>query len=122
MQILHPFSGSIEQYQEQLSDPGPHRPRCCPQCQARHPLTAHGFYTRTLIDQAFDGIIRVRRYLCRSCKGTVSLLPDFALPYLRSSIAVIALFLVARLLHRQRLRAAQQSTERIFGRNISPPS
>jgi hypothetical protein len=35
--------------------------------------------------------------LCRSCKRTVSLLPEFALPWLRFSISVIALFLVARL-------------------------
>ena len=26
----------------------------------------------TLIDTAFDGIIRVRRYLCQACQGTVS--------------------------------------------------
>jgi hypothetical protein len=61
-------------------------------------LTAHGFYTRTLVDVEFDGSIRVRRYLCRCCKRTVSLLPEFALPYLRFGITVIALFLIARLL------------------------
>jgi len=106
MQILHPFAGSVQQYTEQLSDPDLHRPGNCPQCPARQPLTAHGFYTRTLIDVAFDGIIRVRRYLCRSCKRTVSLLPEFVLPYLRSSIVVIALFLLARLLQAQTLNAA----------------
>jgi transposase-like protein len=106
MQILHPFVGSVQQYTEQLSDPDRHRPAHCPQCQARHPLTAHGFYTRTLIDIAFEGIIRVRRYLCQSCKRTVSLLPEFVLPYLQCSIAVIALFLVARLMCAQTLNAA----------------
>ena len=50
--------------------------------------------------------IRVRRYLCRGCKRTVSLLPEFALPYLRFSVAVISLFLVARLLEGRTLRAA----------------
>ena len=40
----------------------------------------------------------MRRYLCRSCRRTVSLLPQFALPYLRFGITVISLFLVARLL------------------------
>ena len=49
MQILHPFAGSIQQYAEELADPDRHRPSHCPQCQAKHPLTAHGFYTRTLI-------------------------------------------------------------------------
>jgi transposase-like protein len=110
MQILHPFAGSVEQYAEQLADPDCHRPSACPQCQARHPLTAHGFYTRTLIDVACDGLIRVRRYLCQQCKRTVSLLPQFALPYLRSSIVVIALFLLARLLHGQTLAAAGKAT------------
>jgi hypothetical protein len=32
-----------------------------------------------LVDLAFDGTIRVRRYLCCCCKRTLSLLPDFAL-------------------------------------------
>jgi transposase-like protein len=111
MQILHPFAGSVQQYSDQLSDPSRYRPSYCPQCQARHPLSAHGFYTRTLIDVAFDGIIRVRRYLCQSCKRTVSLLPEFVLPYLRSSMLVIALFLLARLLHGQTLATAVKATQ-----------
>ncbi len=104
MQILHPFAGSIQQYTEEISDPDRYRPDHCPQCEAQHPLTAHGFYRRTLVDVEFDGVIRVRRYLCRACKRTVSLLPEFALPYLRFSIPVISLFLVARLLRVSRLR------------------
>ena len=106
MQILHPFAGSVQQYNEQLSNPDSHRPGSCPQCQHKRPLAAHGFYTRTLIDTAFDGIIRVRRYLCHACQRTVSLLPEFVLPYLRSSLTVIALFLIARLLLAQTLEAA----------------
>ena len=90
MQILHPFAGSLQQYTERLADPDHYRPGHCPQCQAKQPLTAHGFYTRTLIDTAFDGVIRVRRYLCQACRRTVSLLPDFVLPYLRCSLTVIA--------------------------------
>jgi hypothetical protein len=106
MQMLHPFAGSVQQYAEQLANPDCYRPGHCPQCQSKHPLTAHGFYTRTLIDAAFDGVIRVRRYLCQICQRTVSLLPEFVLPYLRSSLTVIALFLIAHLLGGQRLAAA----------------
>ena len=109
MQILHPFAGSVQQYNEQLSDPDAHRPCSCPQCQDKQPLTAHGFYTRTLIDTAFDGVIRVRRYLCQACRRTVSLLPQFILPYLRSSLMVIALFLVTRLLGGQTIEAAART-------------
>src|SRR5258706_9623234 len=106
MQILHPFAGSVQQYTEQLADPDGYRPGHCPQCHTKHPLTAHGLYTRTLIDTAFDGIIRVRRYLCQACQRTVSLLPEFVFPYLRSSLTAIAWFLVARLLRGQTLEAA----------------
>ena len=106
MQILHPFTGSVQQYLGQLADPDQHRPDHCPQCRAKHPLTAHGFYTRTIVDAAFDGLIRVRRYLCETCRRTVSLLPEFAPPYLRSSVTVIALFLVARLLQAKTLADA----------------
>jgi len=106
MQILHPYTGSVQQYLGQLADPDQHRPDHCPQCRAKHPLTAHGFYTRTIVDAAFDGLIRVRRYLCETCRRTVSLLPQFALPYLRSSVTVIALFLVARLLQAKTLADA----------------
>lgn len=96
----------MQPYLEQLADPDRQRPAHCPQRQAKIPLTAHGFYTRTLIDSAFDGVICVRRYLCQACRRTVSLLPEFALPYLRSSVALIALFLVARLLQAKTLTAA----------------
>ena len=96
MQILHRFSGSIQQYSEEISGPHRYRPEICPQCQARCPLTAHGFYCRSLVDVGFDGAIRVRRYLCRVCQRTVSLLPSFALPYLRFGISMISLFLRAR--------------------------
>jgi transposase-like protein len=106
MQILHPFAGSVRQYNEHLADPDCYRPGYCPQCHTKHPLTAHGFYTRTLIDTAYDGVIRVRRYLCQACQRTVSLLPEFVLPYLRSSLAVIALFLITRLLLAQTLNGA----------------
>jgi transposase-like protein len=109
MQILHPVAGSIQSYFEEISDPDRYRPNHCPQCAAKHPLTGHGFYRRTVVDAAFDGIIRVRRYLCRFCKRTVSLLPEFAFPWLRFSVSVIALFLVARLLNGLTLMAAAQA-------------
>jgi len=109
VQILHPFVGSIQRYSEELSDPDRYRPDHCPQCEANRPLRAHGFYQRTLVNIAFDGTIRVRRYLCCCCKRTLSLLPEFALPYLRFGIVVIALFLVARLFLGLTLKAAAEA-------------
>jgi transposase-like protein len=106
MQSLHPFRGSIEEYLQELSDPDRYRLDHCPLCPSPEPLRAHGFYSRTVVDVQYDGTIRVRRYLCLLCRRTVSLLPEFVLPYLRFSIQVIGLFLVSRLLHRRTLRQA----------------
>lgn len=106
MQMLHPFRGSIQQYEQELFDPDRYRPDHCPLCHTRDPLRAHGFYCRTWVDVTYDGSIRVRRYLCLLCKRTVSLLPEFVLPYLRFSIQVIGLFLVSRLLHKRTLGGA----------------
>ena len=82
MQILHRFAGTIQRYSEELSDPGRYRPDHCPQCEADRPLRAHGFYTRTLVDIAFDGTIRVRR-LRKVNKLVMTALTKFALPYQR---------------------------------------
>jgi hypothetical protein len=54
MQIIHPLSGSVTQYAEEISDPDRYRPGHCLQCEAKHPLTGHGLYRRTLVDAAFD--------------------------------------------------------------------
>jgi hypothetical protein len=106
MQILHPFGGSIQQYNEELTHTDRYRPACCPLCQAKHALISHGFYCRTIETKGFDGIIRIRRYLCRFCRRTVSLLPEFALPYLRFSIITIGLFLAARFEQGKTLKAS----------------
>jgi len=111
MQVIHPFSGTVQHYNEEIVDVNQYRPDGCPQCEDRDPLTGHGFYRRTLVDLNFDGVIRVRRYLCNSCRRTTSLLPDYALPWLRFSISVIALFLVARLLSGLTLLAAARAAE-----------
>jgi hypothetical protein len=106
VQILHPFEGSVHQYAAAITDVDRYRPDHCPQCAAAQPLRGHGCYRRTLVDRGFDGLIRVRRYLCLVCKQTLSLLPAFALPWWRFSLTVIARFLVARLLQQLTLVAA----------------
>jgi len=109
VQILHPFRGSIQQYEQELFNPDRYRPAHCPLCHRPDPLRAHGFYCRTLVDVNYDGSIHVRRYLCLLCRRTVSLLPEFALPYLRFTVQVISLFLVSRLLYRRTLRGAAEA-------------
>ena len=110
--MLYPLPGSIQQYVKQVetSQEGERcRPRRCPQCESKQPLVCHGFYARTVEDQAEGFVIRVRRYFCAACRRTVSLLPEFVLPYLRFTIGTIALFLKARLLEGQTLKAAAEA-------------
>ncbi|MDR0854294.1 MAG: DUF6431 domain-containing protein [Clostridiales Family XIII bacterium] len=51
----------------------------CPHCQSDL-LRKHGFYARYLILLHFAGTILIRRYICKECGHTVSLLPSFAHP------------------------------------------
>jgi len=112
VQMLYPFSGSIQQYIEGVSaveEANRCRPERCPQCESKAPLVCHGFYKRTVAEFEWDGVIRVRRYLCVACRRTVSLLPEFVLPYLRFAIVVMAAFLKARLCRGQSLKAAAKT-------------
>jgi len=106
MQILHRFAGPLQQYEVAIAYPDRPRPDHCPQCEAHGPLAGHGFHSRTLVDAAFDAVIRVRRCRCRSCQRTISLLPQFALPCFHIDVSVIALSLTARLLEGHTLVAA----------------
>jgi hypothetical protein len=111
MQMLYPFGGAIQRYvtRVELQDEANRcRPGECPQCESGQPLVCHGFYRRTVVDMESDRIIRVRRYLCCRCRRTVSLLPEFVLPYMRFATEVIAVFLKARLWSGQRLKTAAE--------------
>ena len=81
------------------------------------PSDRHAYYSRTLVDAAFDGVIHVRRNLCRSCKRTVSLLPESAISWLRFSVSVIAVtFGSAARIHADQLGPASSH------RASAPPS
>lgn len=109
MQILHPSGSSLQEYLQAIEDPYRSKPGQCPLCHDKECLSAHGFYQRTVVDVAFDGVIRIYRFLCRSCRRTLSLLPEFLLPYLRFSIPVIGRVLKARLHEHQTWKGVAQA-------------
>ena len=112
--MLYPIAGSIQQYIECVDsseEPERCRPANCPQCESKERMVSHGFYSRTVEDLDVACEIRVRRYLCRTCQRTVSLLPEFVLPYLRFTIRVMGLFLKARLTDGQTLKAAAETAQ-----------
>jgi len=60
MQMLYRFSGSIQQYIEQIrshEEANRTRPTRCPQCESKQALVCHGFYKRTVTDVDCDYVI-----------------------------------------------------------------
>ena len=57
-------------------------PAKCPHCDTQDALAAHGYYSRN-VTNTDRGVLRifVRRFRCRICRRTVSILPSFAQPY-----------------------------------------
>jgi hypothetical protein len=90
MQIMYEAGCSATMYQAQgkAHDFPDLTNDLCPQCKADY-LKKHGYYNRYLITLDFEGIIMIRRYYCRECKKTVSLLPSFCHPKRTYGILVI---------------------------------
>lgn len=82
MQIIHPCSFSPEEYASSELHRQVRAPQCCPWCGKAGVLEALGYYRRYVSASAGKVLqIGVRRFLCRWCRITVSLLPGFAHPY-----------------------------------------
>jgi hypothetical protein len=85
------------------------RPAWCPAC--RHPagsracgglgIVGHGSYERQVagvVEATRDLLVRIRRYLCRGCGSTISVLPDVLYPRRWYAATTILLALTLRLL------------------------
>jgi len=96
MVIVTELGRTVEDYLahfEQLIFP---RPAQCPQCQAADPFIGHGFYGRKPLDTAHAYHIRIKRWYCTACHGTLSLLPSFVLRFRHYLLVVIQSVVVAR--------------------------
>lgn len=87
MQIIHDFNISIQKYSkhQKLND----YPMLteCPHCHDR--LIKNGFYRRYVITFHNTYIIYIRRYRCKHCGLTISILPSFLLPCFQRSLSSI---------------------------------
>ena len=82
MQTIYPTSLTPEQYVEQEYHRQVKAPENCPNCQRARVLEALAYYCRYITTAtALVLLIRVRRFLCRHCRISVSCLPAFAQPY-----------------------------------------
>lgn len=57
------------------------RPSACKLCHSSEPLEALGYYRRSLTLARRIVAILIRRFRCRHCGHTTSILPSFAQPY-----------------------------------------
>ena len=82
MQIICTVSLSPDRYARENFQRNIRRPVKCPRCGVINALAALGYYSRN-ITGAEHGVQRifVRRFRCRSCHKTTSILPSFAQPY-----------------------------------------
>jgi len=82
MQIIRAVPCDVERYAQEgfqrCLRPPPH----CPHCGSTHALWALGYYARN-ISRLQLGFLRIliRRFRCRFCRKTLSILPSFAQPY-----------------------------------------
>lgn len=108
--MLRPFSADVEDLVDRSRFPSVDelRPSACPLCKepSRPPgkrlgIVGHGTYLRQVLGWVEAGktlVIRVRRYLCRGCRRTISVLPDTLLPRRWYAGGVILLALTLSLL------------------------
>lgn len=68
------------------------RPVACPNCGISRSLAALGYYTRHVTHHRKIVAIVVRRFRCKNCGKTTSILPCFAQPYRLVANAAIEAF------------------------------
>ena len=72
------------------------RPTSCPECGALHSFIGHGFYVRFALDADHVFELRIKRWYCKSCQHTLSLLPSFLLCHRHYLLGVIQAAVIAR--------------------------
>jgi hypothetical protein len=88
--------GSVVEYLDHFWQLDFLRPAECPHCHAVHLFIGHGFYLRQPLTPTQVYVVWIKRWLCKACRHTVSLLPSFVLRYRHYLLAVIQSVVIAR--------------------------
>lgn len=72
------------------------RPSSCPHCHATDVMIGHGFYLRKALDQTQVYLIWIKRWYCKACHRTLSVLPSFLLQFRHYVLIVIQQVVLAR--------------------------
>jgi hypothetical protein len=89
MQIVFAFSGGVKCYQATFEERHVYEPDVCPECQTVGHLMRHGVYRRRVRDGEQVYPIPIQRWLCKTCRHTLSALPDFAVRFRWYLVGVI---------------------------------
>jgi hypothetical protein len=110
MSILADFGWNEQEYIDQEKHKDSACPEGCPWCGGQGCLIGHGYYPRKAKDEQRAYRIRVKRWLCKNCHRTVSMLPNFLLPYRQYLVRVIQGVVVAFYEFGQNWRRVRQTS------------
>jgi transposase-like protein len=96
MVIVAEFHLLVHEYVARFPQLAFPRPDICPNCQAVHLFIGHGFYVRQPITPTQVYVVHIKRWLCKACRHTLSLLPSFLLRYRHYLLEVIEPVVVTR--------------------------
>jgi hypothetical protein len=89
MPILADFGCNEQNYIHLGKHPASPRPEGCTWCGEKNCLIGHGFYQRKAQDQQRVYVIRVKRWLCKICHRSLSVVPNFLFPLRHYLVRVI---------------------------------
>lgn len=96
MVIVVEFQLTIQAYAASYATLAFPRPAACPNCSEAGTLIGHGFYPRHPLETMRRYVIGIKRWYCRACHKTTSLLPSFLVRFRWYVLAVIQSVVVAR--------------------------
>jgi hypothetical protein len=100
MPILADFGCNEQGYIDQEKHHDSPRPGICPGCGEKNCLVGHGYYQRKAQDDQRVYFIRVKRWLCKVCHHSLSVLPNFLFPWRHYLVRVIQTVVAACFEHR----------------------
>lgn len=96
MVIVTEFHCLVHEYANHFSQLVFPRPEVCPHCHAINVFIGHGFYPRKPLSPTQVYHIWIKRWYCKACRQTLSLLPSFVLRFRHYLLDVIQSVVVTR--------------------------
>jgi len=96
MVIVTEFGCPVLEYAARFPHLAFPRPDVCPHCHAARLFIGHGFYRRKALSPTQVFLVYLKRWYCKGCHHTLSLLPSFLLRFRHYLLAVIQSVVVLR--------------------------